>query len=176
MRICRGVWGHVLQKTLKSESSRNAISSTLRPIVSCISKRFRKLIVIFFSEFSSEICMGLRGSKGMLPGKKKRSSNCQKYIEIFNPTKSMLFCIILIPLQSHQVDVFGSWGVHAHPMHPPAYKSVEVQETPASRQPHTLKRTIKGATCLFHTPSALLIFHHVFLFAVAFLYILPHLG
>ena len=35
----------------------------------------------------------------------------------------MLFCIILNILRSHQTDLFGSWGVHAHPMHPPAYRS-----------------------------------------------------
>ena len=65
--------------------------------------------------------LGGGGPRGMLPWKKirnLRSSDCWKCIEIVNLTITMLFCIILNILRSHQADLFGSWGGG---WHPPAY-------------------------------------------------------
>ena len=63
---------------------------------------------------------GEGGSGSCSPGKILKF---EKYIEIVNPTITTLFCIILNFLQSHQVDLFGSWAeVCAHPRHPIAYR------------------------------------------------------
>ena len=64
------------------------------------------------------------GSGGMLPRKKldiwglQTAGNALKLPILPSPC---YFCIILNILRSHQADLFGSWGVCAHPAHPPAY-------------------------------------------------------
>ena len=49
----------------------------------------------------------------------------KKKIKILKCWKcTMLFCIILNLLQSNQADLFGSYGISAHPVHPTAYGPV----------------------------------------------------
>ena len=73
------------------------------------------------------LCKGFWGVRGACSSGKNRnlrSSNCWKCIETVNPTITTLFLYRSFNLlRSHLADLFGSWGVRAHPAHHPCLRA-----------------------------------------------------